>query len=286
MKTDRPLISIIVPSFDQGCYIEETITSILGQSYPRIELIVIDGGSTDETGTIIQKYADSISYYVSEPDRGQADAINKGFRAAKGEILAWLNSDDMYMPGALEKIANAIGDASQPRFVYGGCLTFGQGRAYAKAYMPPEFDAELLSYRLYINQAASFWTRSLWEKTGELNEEYHYILDWDWFFRASKHCAFTPLRQFLSLYRYHEMHKTGTGGTVRRKEIVRLVEAIGGKDWAAAYRDAEAQFDPLREGLAKLRKFRLFRWRRFFFPQLYFRHGAKRLETALSQFSV
>lgn len=286
MTTDRPLISVIVPSFNQGRYIEETISSILGQSYPRIELIVIDGGSTDETGSIIAKYRDSIAYYVSEPDRGQADAINKGFRAAKGDILAWLNSDDMYMPGALEKVANAIGDVVAPKFVYGGCLTFGQGRAYAKAYMPPDFDAALLGYRLYINQAASFWTRSLWEKTGELNEDYHYILDWDWFFRASKHCSFITLRQFLSLYRYHDTHKTGTGGAVRRKEIVSLVEANGEKEWAAAYRDVETHFETLRQGLATLRKCRLFRLRRFFFPHLYFRHGALRVETALSQFSV
>lgn len=286
MTPFSPLVSVVVPSFNQGRYLEETITSILGQNYPRIELIVIDGGSTDETSAILQKYSASIAHCVSEPDRGQADAINKGFRAATGEVLAWLNSDDMYMPGALEKVVATLGASDRPALVYGGCLTFGQGKAYAKAYMPPPFDAMLLGHRLYINQAASFWTRPLWEKAGELNEDYHYILDWDWFYRAAGYCAFTPLHQFLSLYRYHDTHKTGTGGKIRRQEIVRLVETIGGSEWGGAYRDVGANYEVLKDGLARLRRWRLYFLRRFFFRSLYSPHGALRVETALSQFSV
>lgn len=278
----NPLISIVVPSFNQGRYIEQTITSVLGQNYSNFELIVIDGGSTDQTLEIIDRYARSISYFVSEPDRGQADAINKGFREAKGDILAWLNSDDMYLPCTLSKIANVFGKSTEPKLVYGGCLHFREKKSEAHGVMPIDFDEELLTYYDYIIQPSTFWTRSLWEKAGELNEFYHYVLDWDWFIRASKICKFTAIQEYLSIYRLHEEHKTGTGGDRRAKEIVKVVENYANEEWKAAYQEIEKSSMSLKEVMKKLSKFRLYRSRILFHPHIYFKYGCDRVDTVLS----
>jgi len=116
--SEHPLISIVVPTLNQARFIEQTLASITGQNWPRTELIVIDGGSTDGTREIVQRFP--VAHFVSEPDRGQADAINKGMRLAKGDILAWLNSDDYYLPLAFSRVVAALGDLSKPRLVYGG----------------------------------------------------------------------------------------------------------------------------------------------------------------------
>jgi hypothetical protein len=117
-----PLISIVVPTLNQARFIEQTLASIAGQNWPRTEILVIDGGSTDGTREIVERYANVVTHFLSEPDRGQADAINKGFRLARGDILAWLNSDDYYLPLALQRAATALGDVSQPRLVHGSVL--------------------------------------------------------------------------------------------------------------------------------------------------------------------
>lgn len=277
-----PLISIIIPSFNQGKFIEQTIASILGQNYPHLELIVIDGGSTDQTLEIIQKYTKSISYYISEPDKGQAHAINKGMRIAKGDILAWLNSDDMYLPCTLSKIANLIGTSTKPKFIYGGCLHFCEGKASAYGYLPPDFDADRLTYFDYIVQPSTFWSRSLWEAVGELNESYNYVLDWDWFIRATKVCQFIPIQDYFAIYRLHEEHKTGIGGLKRSEEMIEVVKTYASDEWIATYNDVYRQMTSLRTGLNRLLKLRLHRFRRFFYPHLYFKYGQHHVDVVLS----
>lgn len=242
----NPKVSIVIPSLNQGNYIEQTITSILGQYYSNLELIVIDGGSTDCTLDVINKYAHSITYYISEPDKGQADAINKGFRIAKGDILAWLNSDDMYLPCTLSKVANIIGASKEPKLLYGGCLHFFEGKEQTYGYLPPNFDSEKLTYTDYIIQPSSFWSRSLWETVGELNESYNYVLDWEWFIRATKVCEFTPIRDYLSIYRLHDNHKTGTGGLRRSQEIVKVVETYASEECLLAYQNVFKQLQTLK----------------------------------------
>lgn len=278
----EPLISIVVPSFNQGRYIEQTLCSILGQQYPRLEVIVIDGGSTDETLEVVRRYESRLAHFVSEKDNGQASAINKGFRLAKGDILGWLNSDDLYMPCALAKVAQALHPVPARKLVYGGCLNFFEGERRASAYLPPAYDAKKLRYRLFINQPSSFWTRNLWEAAGELDESLHYVLDWEWFIRASEVGEFATLSEHLALYRFHAAHKTGVGGEQRATEITALVARYAGADWGAVYRDVQ----PLRAELQKWRG-KLNRFNRFLpmlFPRLYRRHGAERVKMALSQF--
>jgi glycosyltransferase involved in cell wall biosynthesis len=279
--TGQPLISIVIPSFNQGQFIEQTITSILGQNYSNIELIIIDGGSTDQTKAVIEKYSDFISHYVSEPDRGQADAINKGFRLAKGDIFAWLNSDDMYLPCTLLKVANILGASSEPKLLYGGCLYFVESQPYASGFLPPKFEREVLRYCDYIVQPSTFWSRSLWEKTGELNELYHYVLDWDWFIRASHICDFIPVQDYLSIYRQHDNHKSGTGGLKRAKEILEIVEKNASSKWISVYKDVFKSGKSLINGFNQLAKLKLYRFRILFFPKLYLKHGPKTVGIAL-----
>lgn len=280
--SEKPLISIVIPSFNQGDFIEQTLTSVIGQNYPKLEIIVIDGGSTDQTIKIVEKYSSSLSYFISEPDNGQAHAINKGFRQAKGDILGWLNSDDMYLPCTLSKVANIVGVSAEPKFVYGGCLHFFEGKASAFGYLPPDFDAERLTYFDYIVQPSTFWSRSLWEAVGELNESYNYVLDWDWFIRAAQVCNFIPIQDYFSIYRLHDNHKTGTGGLKRTEEMLRIVETYAKDEWISAYRDVYRQITSLRNGLNRLLKLRLYRFRHLFYPQLYLKHGQHRVDVALS----
>jgi glycosyltransferase involved in cell wall biosynthesis len=281
MSKTYPLISIVIPSFNQGKYIEQTIHSILGQQYPNLEIIVIDGGSTDETPNILEKYKDVFSYWVSEPDNGQAHAINKGFRQAKGSILAWLNTDDVYLPCTLLRVSQIFENKQEPTLVYGGCLYFIENQRKALNCLAPEFNAEKLTYEDYIVQPSTFWSRSLWEKVGELNESYHYALDWDWFLRATKICNFIPFQDCLSVYRGHREHKSGTGGMKRAHEIVEVVETYASTEWRDTYRDVYQELPRLESGLKQLKKSRLYRFRQLFYPSLYLKHG-QRVDAALS----
>ncbi len=280
-----PLLSIIVPTLNQSQFIAQTLASIVGQCWPRTEIIVIDGGSTDGTREVVERFGGAITHFVSEPDRGQADAINKGFRHAKGDLLAWLNSDDYYLPAVMDKVAPLLGDGREPRLVYGGTIALNEVRGDTALWPAPPFSREDLKTRAFIYQPSAFWTRALWEKTGELNIEQHFTLDWDWFLRASEHCEFEQVRKPLSVYRFHEGHKTGSGNPKRAQEICAFVEKHAGPEWGAAFRDVAAELPALGPGLARLKKLGLFRWRTLFYRRLYKKHGAK-VKVALSQLSV
>lgn len=280
-----PLLSIIVPTLNQARFIGQTLASIIGQCWSRTEIIVIDGGSTDGTAEVVKRFGSAITHFVSEPDRGQADAINKGFRLAKGDYLAWLNSDDYYLPAAMDRVAPLLGDGSEPRLAYGGTIALLETSNETKLWPAPAFDRDVLKTKALIYQPSAFWTRALWEKTGELNIAQHFTLDWDWFLRASAHCEFARVDAPLSVYRFHAGHKTGSGNPRRTEEICAFVEQHAGAEWGAAFRDVAAALPTLGPGLARLRRLGLFRWRALFYRRLYKRHGGK-VKVALSQLSV
>ena len=237
MSVSFPRISVIIPSYNQGQYLEETLCSVIGQRYPKLEILLIDGGSADTTLNVIQKYEIFLTYWHSHKDKGQTDAINQGMRLSSGDILCWLNSDDLLLPCALEKAAACLGDVSEPKLVYGGCLRFMQGTNYTYGRLPEPFDAERLTYYNYIDQPSVFWTRALWERVGELDESYHYVMDWDWWLRASHICNFLTLPEYLSIFRLHAAHKSGTGGLKRRAEIVKIVDTYASEQWQAVFHD-------------------------------------------------
>jgi glycosyltransferase involved in cell wall biosynthesis len=215
-----PKISIVTPSFNQAAFIEETIESVLGQDYPNLEYIVMDGGSTDGTVEILRKHEKRFSYWQSQPDAGQADAITQGFRRATGDILAWMNSDDVYLPGALRHAAGQL-NVAREQLLFGNCFHFVEGAARG---MTSDVILKHRRHRLdlidYFIQPSTFWTRPLSQKIGELDTALHYAFDWDWFIRAQRAGAeLLPTAKYLSAYRIHPGHKTASGGEVRYREI-------------------------------------------------------------------
>jgi len=168
-----PKISIVTPSLNQGKYLEKTIQSILGQNYPNLEYVIIDGGSTDNSLQIIKKYANRLAYWVSEPDKGQFDAINKGFMKTSGEIMTWLNSDDILMPGSLDFVANIFNQLSHIQWISGipACID-SRGHIVYVGYKPA-YLRRLIALGFYhgaglnfIMQEGTFWRRSLWNRVG------------------------------------------------------------------------------------------------------------------------
>lgn len=230
-----PKITVVTPSYNQGAYLEQTILSVLGQDYPNLEYFVVDGGSTDESVEVIKRYESRLAWWVSEKDRGQSHAINKGFARATGDIVCWLNSDDFYLPGVLTKVAQFL---AADDFIYGDCLSFSQTGRRCLINRPPAHDPALLGLTDYIVQPSSFWRRSLWEKTGSLNEDVHYAFDWEWYLRAQKLGTFRKCDVIFSAYRFHEAHKSSSGGIKRAQEIASVARTHGSPEAGAHYQFA------------------------------------------------
>lgn len=187
-----PVVSVVTPSFNQAEFVEETILSVLSQDYPHIEYLVIDGGSTDGSVDIIRRYADRVAYWVSEPDRGQSHAINKGFRRSTGEILTWLNSDDTLCPGAVRRVVQAFEAHEQALLVRGaGNLINRDGSTILGTKPPGDFNPVrmLRSAGGVPNQPSVFWRRRLFEEIGGVDERLEYMMDWEYWIRIGLHYA-------------------------------------------------------------------------------------------------
>lgn len=189
-----PKISIVTPSFNQADYLEQTICSVLDQGYPNLEYIIIDGGSTDRSVEIIEKYSEKLSFWISEPDKGQYFAINKGFKRATGEIMAWLNSDDMFHPRSLFLLAQFYTDHPQVEWIMGYPTYYTEdGSCFTDAYATIPYWNRYRYYAgdyKYIQQESVSWKRTLWQRAGEYIEtDYRYAADmelWARFFRTAK----------------------------------------------------------------------------------------------------
>lgn len=207
-----PCISIVTPSYNQGQFIEETIRSVLLQGYPNIEYIVIDGGSTDNSVEIIKKYESWITYWVSEPDRGQSHAINKGFSHATGDLLGWLNSDDHFMPGALKKFAEVtVQNPEAGAFVGIGQIIDPSGKVIYYKEPHLEITVESLYNWLYgydFMQPSCLFTKFAWQQNGPLGEDIHIALDLDLWLKVAKNFKFVKIPELLSTSRSHGNAKT------------------------------------------------------------------------------
>ncbi len=197
------LVSIITPSYNQAAFLEQTMQSVLGQDYPRIEYLVIDGGSTDISVEIIRKYADRLVYWISEKDSGQAEAINKGFARAKGEILAWLNSDDYYLPNTISAALKCFDENPEVVMVYGDMLAVdGNGQTINVLKYKQLSLQDLLCFQI-IGQPSVFFRRSALEKAGPLDTTFHFLLDHHLWIRLARQGRILHVPQVWSAARYH-----------------------------------------------------------------------------------
>ena len=210
-----PKISIITPTYNQACFLEDAIQSVLDQNYPSLEYLVFDGGSTDGTVQILKKYERHLQW-VSRKDAGQSDALNQGFRQASGDVLAFLNSDDLYEPGALQKVGDFFALRPSAHWVTGKCRVIDSGgqeiRKAVTAYK--NLWLRLKSYRIllvldYISQPATFWRRSVIEKVGLFDESLHFSMDYDYSLRVGQHFKLWFIDTYLASYRIHPGAKSG-----------------------------------------------------------------------------
>jgi glycosyltransferase involved in cell wall biosynthesis len=205
-----PKISIITPSYNQGQFIEETILSILNQNYPNLEFIIIDGGSTDETVDVIKKYEKQLTYWVSEKDNGQTHAINKGFKLATGDIIAWINSDDLYCDGALHIVADFFQKNTEAQAVVGNELFMNaDGKVYIRKH--PNISRWLeKNCMMSVCQPSTFLRRDVLENAGYLKEEYIMMMDAEWYCRINRTSPFHVINNDLSMFRFHVDSKSSS----------------------------------------------------------------------------
>jgi glycosyltransferase involved in cell wall biosynthesis len=227
-----PRISIVVPSYNQGRFLRATLDSVLGQNYPNLELIVQDGASSDESAAVLREYSQRLTRWESQRDNGQAHAINLGFRHATGEVLAYLNSDDLLLPGALAYVGDYFERTPAVDVVYGHRVIIDESGLEIGRWVLPAHEDEILRWVDWVPQETLFWRRGIWEKTGgAMDESFRFALDWDLLLRFVAHGArFSRLPRFLGAFRIHETQKTSAEmGETGAREIDRLWRRIHGR---------------------------------------------------------
>jgi hypothetical protein len=222
-----PLVTIVTPSYNQGRFIRATIESVLSQDYPHVEYLIFDGGSTDETAAVAAGYADRLTF-ISEPDQGQSDAINKGFRCARGEIVAWLNSDDVFLPGAISAAVEALTANPALGAVYGDGFQIDEAGKMLSRFDAHPFDLwRLIHVSDYILQQTAFFRASALADVGYCDESLHYAMDWELFMRLGKRYELLYLRKEMGCIREYGTTKTASGGLRRWRELVSVMRRHG-----------------------------------------------------------
>lgn len=239
-----PKISIVTPSYNQGNFLEETIRSVLLQNYPNLEYIIMDGRSTDDSVEIIKKYEPWLTYWVSEKDNGQADAIQKGFQKATGEIIGWLNSDDFYLPNILIKIGKKIKcDPNLEFIVGGGIVVNGDSRFIDKYYSFPQSFESLLAIGQFFNQASSFWRRDIYYGVGELDVGLSFCMDYDLFLRLTRRRQPSNIDCLISAFRLHpESKNTTIWDSVGLPETNLVRKRYGFDEWSENEKEIKRQY--------------------------------------------
>ena len=219
-----PLVTIITPSYNQAAFLEQTMLSVLYQDYPAIEYLVVDGGSNDESVQIIKKYNRHLAWWVSENDSGQAEAINKGFARARGEYVAWLNSDDYLMPGAVSGAVRALQENPNASFVFGNVRVVDPSGTVINSLSYGDWGlTELMAFQI-IGQPAVFMRRNALEKTGFLDTSFHFLLDHHLWIRLATTGEMKYIPQLWASAHYHEGCKNLAQAAEFGKEALRIVE--------------------------------------------------------------
>jgi glycosyltransferase involved in cell wall biosynthesis len=221
---DLPLVTVITPSYNQGRFIAATIESVLAQDYPNVEYVIIDGASTDDTADVVARYAGRLTF-ESEPDRGQSDAINKGFRRARGEYVAWLNSDDVFLPGAITAAVAALRAHPDAGAVYGDGYQIDEaGTVISRFAVTQQFNLwKLLNLSDYILQQTVFFRRSVFDSVGWVDESLHYGLDWDILMRIGLRYPLVYVPHDMGAIREYPAAKSFAGGANRARELAAVM---------------------------------------------------------------
>jgi glycosyltransferase involved in cell wall biosynthesis len=278
-------VSIVTPSLNQGRFIRETVESVLGQDYPRLEYFVVDGGSTDDTVAVLREYGDRLAW-VSEPDRGQAHAINAGWRRARGSIIAYLNSDDCYLPGAVRRAVAGLEAHPEAGAVYGeGDHVDEAGRVIAR-YPTEPFSLERLEETCFVCQPTVFLRREVVERVGWLDESLRYCMDYDLWIRVGRLAPFVRLPHVLARSRLHPQSKTLGQRVPAHLETMAMIRRHFGRvplSWTYAYAHAVLGPRPATTAwasarfaarLAAISLVELVRWNRGLSPRHWPRLGA------------
>lgn len=228
--TRIPLVSIITPSFNQARFLERTIQSVLAQDYPRIEYGIVDGGSTDGSVDLIQKYQSRLAWWVSEQDKGQTDAINKGFNRARGDVLAWINSDDTYNPGAVTMAVKYLMEHPDVAMVYADCNFIDE-----KDRVIGKFDSAQTDYRrlregyVHIPQQTMFFRAQYWKELGPLDPSFYFAMDYDLWTRIAAHAPLKYLPgKIWANFRIHTASKTNIADERGWQEMIQVHYRDGG----------------------------------------------------------
>lgn len=257
---DAPLVSIVTPSFNQAAFLEQTIVSVLAQSYPRIEYIVVDGGSTDGTLQILRRYDGRLARWISEPDAGQTDALNKGFAMASGEILAWINSDDRLLPQAAAEAVDFLQTHAEIGMVYGDADYIDEAGRRVGRFPAAQTDyARLRRGYVHVPQQASFFRARLWNMVGPLDPTFYFAMDYDLWVRIASVTALRYHPRRWAEFRLHRDAKTLAAGDRCWPEMIRVHQRLGGRTMAPIYgryllRRLIGPLWPLRLKLQRLRR--------------------------------
>jgi glycosyltransferase involved in cell wall biosynthesis len=231
---ELPLVSIVTPSYNQAQFLEQTILSVLAQDYTNLEYIIIDGGSTDGSVDIIRKYETRLAYWVSESDEGQVDGLNKGFARAGGDLLVWLNSDDIYVyPGTVSRVVSLFQQYPQVDAVSGGGVILDADGHWVRQteVVPARTSYQRLLYRNAILQPATFFKRAVLDAL-PLDESLHFAFDWDFFIRLARDFNLLVVHEVWAGYRMWGQNKTAIGSAARSREQAEVMKRyLGAWSW-------------------------------------------------------
>jgi glycosyltransferase involved in cell wall biosynthesis len=232
----QPLVTVITPSYNQGRFIRATIESVLSQDYPNIEYVVMDGGSTDETAEVVKDYGSRLRW-ISERDRGQSHAINKGFRSARGEIVSWLNSDDVILPGAVAHAVRAFAGNPAAGAVYGeGYQMDVAGKITRRFPVTVPFNLWKLIYLYdYILQQTTYFRKTALDSVGYLDEQLNWGMDWDLLIRIGKAFPLVYIPEYMGCIREYPEAKSFAGGAMRFSELAMIMRRHGNRRFPPGY---------------------------------------------------
>ena len=261
MTNNYPKITVVTPSYNQGQYLEKTIRSVINQNYPNLEYIVMDGGSTDQSVEIIQKYSKYITYWESQPDKGQADAIKRGFDKGTGEIYSWINSDDLLCKNSLFHVAKAYQENKNAGLFYGDSFLINQKDELIRAFLCQQVNYEQLIHgSVSIFQGSTFYVSKAYHEVGGLNDSLHYAMEYEILYKIAKLYPTQYINNFLGCFRNQPLAKSSTPKWIEigRREKQKIILDIDNTDNQQNFYKIKSLFYSYKRRLIQIMKGRLY----------------------------